>query len=391
MITKPNQVSDHLVHSGRPARNDGRHVNLPIELGSTIVFDTLAAFEAARDARYETGTMYYGRYGNEATCRLEHALAELDGAAGVTLTSSGVAAISLTLMTFARPGSHLLVIDNAYANTRAFCEKVLKAMDVEVEYFDPMIGSGLADLLRDTTCAVMLEAPGSGTFEVPDIPTIAAAARAANVPSILDNTWATPLFCKPLELGVDVSVASGSKYPSGHSDCMLGVIASTAEHHKAIRQTVMAVGDKTGGQEVFLVLRGLRTLKIRMEAIDAAGRDMAAWMAEQPQVKRVLHPAFDSCAGHEHWARDFSGSAGLFGVVFHPCSDDQIRAFVDALHHFGIGVSWGGYESLVLPVDPLRVATPWAEDGQLVRFNIGLEDTGSLKADLAAALPLLTP
>ena len=237
----------------------------------------------------------------------------------------------------------------------------------------------------------MLEAPGSGTFEVPDVPAIADAARAANIPSILDNTWATPLFCKPLDLGVDVSVASGSKYLSGHSDCMMGVIASTAEHHKAIRQTVMAVGDKTGGQEVFLVLRGRRTRKIRMEAIDAAGREMAAWMAEQPQVKRVLHPAFDSCPGHRHWARDFSGSAGLFGVVFHPCSDDQIRAFVDALHHFGIGVSWGGYESLVLPVVPLRVATPWAEDGQLVRFNIGLEDTGSLKADLAAALPLLTP
>ncbi|MEM9267940.1 MAG: cystathionine beta-lyase, partial [Pseudomonadota bacterium] len=381
--------SDHLVQSGRPAREDGRHVNLPIELGSTIVFDTLAAFEAARDARYETGTMYYGRYGNEATFRLEHALSELEGADGVTLTSSGVAAISLTLMSFARPGSHLLVIDNAYANTRAFCEKVLKAMDVEVEYFDPMIGAGLAGLLRDNTCAVMLEAPGSGTFEVPDIPAIAAASRSANVPSIIDNTWATPLFCKPLELGVDVSVASGSKYLSGHSDCMMGVIASTAAHHAAIRQTVMAVGDKTGGQEVFLMLRGLRTLKIRMEAIDAAGRDMAAWMAEQPQVKRVLHPAFDTCPGHDHWARDFSGSAGLFGVVFHPCQDDQIRAFVDALHHFGIGVSWGGYESLVLPVNPLRVASPWTEDGQLVRFNIGLEDTGSLKADIAKALPLL--
>ncbi|MEM6387956.1 MAG: cystathionine beta-lyase [Pseudomonadota bacterium] len=382
-------VADHLVQAGRPAPIDGRHVNLPVELGSTIVFDTLAEFEAAREARYETGTLYYGRYGNEATFQLEHMLAELDSAAGVTLTSSGVAAVSLALLTFARPGSHLLVADHVYGNTRNFCEKVLVRMDVEVEFYDPMIGAGLSDLIRNTTCAIMFEAPGSGTFEVPDIPAIAAAARARSVPSIIDSTWATPIFCKPLDLGVDVVVASCSKYLSGHSDCMMGMIASVETHHAAIRQVVMAVGDKTGGQEVFLVLRGLRTLKVRMEAIDAAARDVAGWLATRPQVKQLLHPAFETCPGHDQWARDFAGAGGLFGVVFQPCSDDQIRAFVDALHHFGIGVSWGGYESLVLPVHPVRTAVPWREDGQLVRFNIGLEDTESLKSDLAAALPLL--
>lgn len=362
---------------------------MPIELGSTIVFDTLAAFEAARDARYDTGTLYYGRYGNEASFQLERALADLDHADGVTLTSSGVAAISLTLLTFARPGLHLLVADNVYANTRAFCDKVLRSLDVDIEYFDPMIGVGLDALMRSQTCAVMFEAPGSGTFEVPDIPATAAVARRHNVPSIIDSTWATPIFCAPLTLGVDVVVASCSKYLSGHSDCMLGMIASTNSFYGQIRNTVMAIGDKTGGQEVFLLLRGLRTLKIRMEAFDAAGREVAGWLAEQPQVKRVLHPAFDTCPGHAHWARDFSGAAGLFGVVFHPCSNDQVRAFVDALHHFGIGVSWGGYESLVLPVKPVRTGTTWDEDGQLIRFNIGLEDTETLKADLAAALPLL--
>lgn len=389
MTQKTAPLADQLVQAGRPAKTEGRHVNLPIELGSTIVFDTLAAFEAARDARYETGTMYYGRYGNEATFQLERTLAGLEGADGVTLTSSGVAAISLSLMAFARPGSHVLVADHVYGNTRAFCENVLKPMDVEIEYFDPMIGGVVADLIRDTTCALMFEAPGSGTFEMPDIPAIAAAARARGVPSILDSTWATPIFCKPIDLGVDVVVASCSKYLSGHSDCMMGMIASKAAHHATIRKTVMAVGDKTGGQEVFLLQRGLRTLKIRMEAIGAAARDVATWLAAQPQVKRLLHPAFDSCPGHEHWARDFSGAAGLFGVVFQPCDDTQIRAFVDALHHFGIGVSWGGYESLVLPVDPVRSAGTWGEDGQLVRFNIGLEDVQSLKEDLAAALPLL--
>jgi len=390
MPSAPKPASDHLVQSGRPARTEGRHVNLPIELGSTIVFDTLAEFESARDARYESGTMYYGRYGNEASFALETALCGLEGAAGVTLTSSGVAAISTTLLAFARPGSHLLVADNVYGNTRAFCDKVLTEMGVEIAYFDPMRAGGIADLLRDNTCAVMFETPGSGTFEVPDIPAIAGAARAAGVPSIIDSTWATPLYCKPLALGVDVVVASCSKYLSGHSDCMMGMIASSETHHAAIRQTVMAIGDKTGGQEVFQMLRGLRTLKLRMQAIDAAGREMASWLAAQPQVKRLLHPAFDGCPGHANWARDFSGAAGLFGVVFHAATDAQMRAFVDALHHFGIGVSWGGYESLVLPVVPVRTATPWAETGPLIRFNIGLEEPESLKADLAAALPLLS-
>ncbi|MGP6086334.1 cystathionine beta-lyase [Antarctobacter jejuensis] len=387
-LTDP-PIADGLVQMGRPDRTEGRHVNMPIELGSTMVFDTLAAFEAARDARYDSGTLYYGRYGNAATCKLEQMLTQLEQAHSVTLTSSGVAAITLTLLTFVRPGCHLLVADNVYGNTRAFCDGVLSRMGVKTTYFDPMIGAGIADLIRDETCAVMFEAPGSGTFEVPDIPAIAGAARAAGIPSILDGTWATPIFCQPLTLGVDVVVASMSKYLSGHSDCMMGMIASTTEHAITIRKTVMAVGDKTGGQEVALALRGLRTLKLRMEHFDKAGREMAAWFAEQPQVKRVLHPAFAACPGHEFWQRDFSGAAGLFGVIFHPCSDDQIRAFVDSLHHFGIGVSWGGYESLVLPVTPQRSAGTWSEEGQLVRFNIGLEDTESLKADLAAALPRL--
>ncbi|WP_298973145.1 cystathionine beta-lyase [uncultured Roseobacter sp.] len=389
MTSDKSAISDDLVHLGRPSRVDGRHVNMPVELGSTIVFDTLAAFEAAREARYDTDTLYYGRYGNAASFQLETMLAKLEQAHGVTLTSSGVAAISCTLLAFAAPGAHLLVADQVYGNTRAFCESVLRRMGVEVEYFDPMIDGDLGKRLRDTTCAVMFEAPGSGTFEVPDIRAISKTAHAAGVPSIIDSTWATPIFCQPLTLGADVIVASCSKYLSGHSDCMMGMIASNATYHAQIRQTVMAIGDKTGAQEVFLCLRGLRTLKMRMETIDRAGRDIAAWLAAQPQVKTLLHPAFPACPGHDVWSRDFTGAAGLFGVIFHPCSDAQIRAFVDALQLFGIGVSWGGYESLVLPVKPVRTATPWTEDGQLVRFNIGLEDPASLKADLAAALPHL--
>jgi cystathionine beta-lyase len=389
MPNSASSLSDDLVQMGRPDRIKGRHVNLPLELGSTIVFDTLAEFEAARDARYDTGTMFYGRYGNAATFKLETMLARLEKADAVTLTSSGVAAITMTLLTFARPNTHLLVADHVYSNTRGFCETVLKRMGIEIEYFDPMIGAGINDLLRDTTCTVMFEVLGSGTFEVPDIPAIAKAARAAGVPSILDGTWATPVFCQPITLGVDVVVASMSKYLSGHSDCMMGMIASTQKYAEDIRKTTMAIGDKTGGQEVFLALRGLRTLKMRMEYFDKVGRDMAQWLKEHPQVKSVLHPAFENCPGHANWARDFSGASGLFSVVFHPCSDDQIRDFVDALHHFGIGVSWGGFESLVLPVTPQRSAGTWTDSGQLVRFNIGLEDLDTLKADLLAALPHL--
>ena len=380
------QLDDILVQMGRPPKDEGRHVNAPVELGSTMVFDTLAAFEAARDARYENGTAYYGRYGNAASFGLEDMLAKLEKAEGVTLTSSGVAAISLSLLTFARPGGTILIADHIYANTRAFCENVLARMGVEPRYFDPMIGAGIAGLIDENTCAVMFEAPGSGTFEMPDIPAIAAAAKAAGVPSILDSTWATPIFCQPLTLGVDVVVASMSKYLAGHSDCMMGMIASTESHAKSLRQTVMAVGDKLGGQEVFLALRGLRTLKLRMEQIDANGREIAAWLGHQPQVKRLLHPAFESCPGHAFWKRDFTGAGGLFGVVFHPCDDGQIRAFVDGLQHFGIGVSWGGFESLVLPVKPQRSTDMWQENGQLVRFNIGLESTDTLKADLTDAL-----
>jgi len=383
-------LDDALVQLGRPAHTEGRHVNMPIELGSTMVFNTMAAFESARDARYDSGTLYYGRYGNAASFQLEHFLAELEQADSVTLTSSGVAAITLSLLTFAKPDAHLLVADHVYGNTRAFCDSVITQMGIEVTYFDPMIGAGIESLIQPNTCAIMFEAPGSGTFEVPDIPAIAKAAREAKIPTVLDSTWATPVFCQPLSLGVDVVVASLSKYHSGHSDCMMGMIACNANYAAAIRKTVMLMGDKTGAQEVFLALRGIRTLNVRMAYFDKAGREMATWLSEKPQVKRVLHPAFESCPGHEYWHRDFSGASGLFGVVFHPCADEQVRAFVDQLQHFGIGVSWGGYESLVLPVKPQRSTDCWNETGQLIRFNIGLEDIGSLKEDLSAALPHLT-
>lgn len=383
-------IDNTLVQAGRPELQQGRQVNLPIELGSTVVFNTIDAFEQARDNRYESGVNYYGRYGNTPSFELEHMLETLEHAAGVTLTSSGVAAISLSLLALLKPGDHVLVADHVYGNTRAFCDSVLTRMNVCVEYFDPMIGGGIQSILRPETAIIMFEAPGSGTFEFPDITGITQVARQANVHTVLDGTWATPVFCQPLDLGVDVLVYSASKYISGHSDCMMGIIASaTLDMHRKVRRTVMAIGDKTGSQEVFLALRGLRTLKMRMLNAQRAGLDMAQWFEQQPQVKRVLHPALPSCPGHHFWKRDCSGAAGLFSVIFHPCTDNQLNDFINALEHFGIGVSWGGFESLVLPVKPVRSARAWEESGQLVRFNIGFEDTDSLKADLSIALPLL--
>lgn len=383
-------IKDILVQAGRPDCEEGRHVNLPVELGSTMVFDTLEAFETARDGRYDSGTMYYGRYGNEASFKLENMLAELEGASGVTLTSSGVAAISMTLTAITKPGDHILVADNIYGNTRNFCDVILKPRGVDVEYYDVSLNSNIEKLFRPETKAVMMEAPGTGTFEFPDIRGIADVAKANDVKTIIDGTWFAACFCQPLKLGVDVVLYSASKYICGHSDAMMGAVAcADPDLDKLIRKTTMAFGDKTGSQEVYLALRGIRTLEMRMKHVHEAGIEMAEWLKKQTQVKRILHPAFEESTGHEFWKRDCTGAAGLFGVIFHPCSDSQIRAFIDKLHHFGIGVSWGGYESLVLPVKPVRTASSWCEDGQLVRFNIGLENLDTLKADLLAALPLL--
>ncbi|MEM9604512.1 MAG: PLP-dependent aspartate aminotransferase family protein [Pseudomonadota bacterium] len=384
-------LADRLVAAGRPDPIEGRHVNMPIELGSTRVFDTLGAFEAARAARLQSGTAYYGRYGNAASFKLESALVELEQAAGVTLTSSGVSAITSALLALLEPGQHLLIADNVYGNSRAFADSVLRRMQVEVEYVDVQNLADLALRFKANTAAILFEAPGSGTFEVPDIPAVAALASKNGVTSILDGTWASPVFCQPLTHGVDVLLYSGSKHIVGHSDAMLGIIASADGNlHERIRRCVFALGDKVGGQEVMLALRGLRTLALRMREVDRNGRCVAEWLAEQPVVAQVLHPAFDSCPGHAAWQRDFSGAAGLFGVVFHASTAGAVVRFVDALTHFGIGVSWGGYESLVLPVEPVRTARPWHAPGPLLRFNVGLDNPDTLINDLRDALPLLT-
>ncbi|MEM7170016.1 MAG: cystathionine beta-lyase [Pseudomonadota bacterium] len=382
-------LSNALVHLGRGPALKGRPVNLPIHQCSTLLFDSLAEFEKARTQRYERATLYYGRYGDPASFELEQMVAALEGGHGCVSLSSGLAAATIALMAATKAGDHILVADNVYGPTRGFCDTVLAQFGVEIAYFDSMNHEALVSLLRPNTSAIFFEAPGSGTFEVPDIKKISQIARSHGALSIIDGTWATPVFCRPLSLGADVVVHSGSKYICGHADAMIGFIVCNETTYEPMRKMALAIGDRAGAQDVFLSLRGLRTLEMRMNHAQAAGLEVAQWLVAQPAVIRMLHPAFESCPGHENWKQDFDGAAGLFGVILKPCSEAKLHAFVDALQMFSIGVSWGGYESLVLPVIPYRTAQQWNSPGHVLRFSIGMENTGDLIEDLARAMPLL--
>ncbi len=384
---QPNNITNELVHLGRDSVTNGRSVNLPVHQTSTILFNSLEEFEAARNDRYEKGTLYYGRYGNPATFELENMISELEEGAGCVAVSSGLTACAVSLMTFVSAGSHILIADTVYGPTRMFCENVLKTYGVAVTYFDPMIGTGIEQLVQENTSVIFLEAPGSGTFEVPDIPAITKVAKDKGLTSIIDGTWSTPLFCKPITLGVDVVVHSGSKYISGHSDAMLGfIVTATEAQYNQARKMSLAFGDRAGANDVFLALRGLRTLEIRLKQHQESTLKIIDWLKAQPSVSRVLHPASSDCPGHEFWCRDFKGAAGLFSIELTNIPEQKVRNMINSLSLFAIGLSWGGFESLILPVDPaaFRVATEWKERGPLIRLNIGLENTQSLIDDLAA-------
>lgn len=385
------KLSNALARLGRNPEISGKAVNLPLYQCSTMLFDSVADFEKSKAERYDKGTLYYGRYGNPASFELESMMARLEGGDGCISVSSGLTAVTVALMAFAEAGSHVLVADTVYGPTRLFCDNVLTRYGVDVEYVDSTDSVAVAASFKQNTSALFLEAPGSGTFEVPDLPALALAARKAGIVSILDGTWATPVFCKPLELGIDIVAHSGSKYICGHSDAMIGFIVSREQHYDPLRKMALAFGDRAGATDIFLALRGLRTLEMRMQHHQANGLKVAAWLKQQPEVKRILHPAFEDCPGHEYWKRDFSGAGGLFSVVLNAVTKRSLHAMVDNLDMFGIGLSWGGFESLALPVDPtaMRTARPWTEDGNVVRFNIGIENTDDLISDLTQGLKRL--
>lgn len=376
----PRHVDTLLVTSGRDPESSYGFVNPPVYHASTVLYPSAEDFLAHR-ARYQ-----YGRRGTPTTEALESALAELEGpqCAGVCLLPSGLAAISSALLSVVKAGDHVLVTDSAYGPTRNFCEQILKRLGVTTSYYDPSLGADIAESFLPNTRAVYLESPGSLSFEMQDVPAIAEVAHNKGAFVLMDNTWATPLYFRPLDHGVDLAIQAGTKYLGGHSDVMLGTVSANAATVTALKSTVRLTGLCEGPDDVYLGLRGVRTLSVRLERHFKSGIAVARWLEQRPEVSRLLHPAMPNHPGHAIWKRDFTGASGLFSMVLKPVSQKAVYAFLDTLELFGIGASWGGYESLAIPFDcaPLRTATRWAPGGPTVRFHIGLEAVDDLLADL---------
>lgn len=386
----PKHTETKLVHAGRRSSQYHGVVNPPVLHASTILFDSLAELEKAGAST--PGKVTYGRHGTPTRFLLEEAVAELEGGYGTLCVSSGVSAITNAILAFVKPGDHILVTDSAYFPTRNLCNTFLKKFGVETEYYDPTLGGDIAGLIRDNTALVWCESPGSLTFEMQDIPAIAKAAHARDVKVLLDNTWASPILCRPFELGVDVSVQAGTKYIVGHSDVMLGTITTATEADLlTIKKQILISGDAVGPDDCYLAQRGLRTLAVRLKQHHESGLKVAKWLQTRSEVKRVLHPGLPDDPGHAIWQRDFSGASGLFSFVMEPVEKAQLANMVDHMELFGMGFSWGGFESLILPSDPtkIRTATNWDEDGQLIRLHVGLEDPDDLIADLDAGFERL--
>jgi cystathionine beta-lyase len=374
-----------LVAGGRRKEWRGKLVSAPVDRGSTILFEDVAELHSARPG---LGQYYYGLHGWPTQWALAEALTGLEpGAAGTALVETGLAAVTGALTAVLSAGDELLTVDSVYGPTRKFCDETLSRFGVTTRYYDPLLGPDeLETLLSDKTRAIFLESPGSHTFEVQDVPGIAAMAKRRGIATILDNTWATPLLFPAIQHGVDISVQALSKYVAGHSDLLLGSITANAEWYDRVQETVWQFGHAAAPDDAWLTSRGLRTLAVRLKRHEESGMKVAGWLSEQQKVARVLHPAFESCPGHEFWKRDFKGSAGLFAFALDGGTPEARDRLIDSLQLFGIGYSWGGFESLAVPGDPPRSATDPIWGGPLVRLQIGLEDPDDLIADLAQAL-----
>jgi cystathionine beta-lyase len=369
-----------LITAGRDPQAQFGFVNPPVYHASTVLYPT-AEDQVAHRSRYQ-----YGRRGTPTTEALEAALRDIEGdnCAGVVLLPSGLAAISTALIAVAGAGDHLLITDSVYRPTRNFCEGLFKRMGVETTYYDPLIGADIAKLFKPNTRAVFVEAPGSQSFEMQDIPAIAKVAHDKGALVMMDNTWATPLYFKAFDKGVDISIQAGTKYIGGHSDIMFGCVSANAKAFPALKNTHGLMGQCVGPDDVFLALRGLRTMAVRLKQHNESGMTVARWLAARPEVARVMHPGLESDPGHAIWKRDFTGASGLFSIELKPINEKAVYAFMNELQLFGMGFSWGGFESLVIIFDcaEYRTATKWAPSGPTLRFHIGLEDPGDLIADL---------
>ena len=387
MADEKRRPDTRLAQSGRRKDWLGGMVNVPVHRTSTVLFESIADMHAAYPPR--DGTLAYGRHGTPTQWALAEALTELEpGAVGTKLFPSGSAAVAMALMSVLAPGDELLIADSVYEPTRTFCDQQLKRLGIAVRYFDPLEpASDVADLIGDNTRAIFLESPGSLTFEVQDVPGICAVARERGITTLLDNTWATPLLFPAIAAGVDLAILSCSKYVSGHSDVMLGSVTASERCWDQLRKTTALYGQYVSPDDAYLAARGLRTLGVRLRQHEASACRIAHWLAGQPQVADVLHPALESCPGHQYWRRDFQGAAGVFSFVLKGGDAEARDRLIETLALFAIGYSWGGFESLAVPADPPRSRHfPPQLEGPAVRLQVGLEDPDDLIADLAKAL-----
>lgn len=364
-------------------------VNPPVYHGSTVVFPSLDELERSRVDHDTKDCVVYGRFGNESTFALENAVADLENGFGALSMSSGLAAVTTAFLAFSGAGDHVLVADTVYGPTRKFCENFLTGLGIEVEFYDPMLGAAIEAKIRRNTSLIFMESPGSITFEVQDAPAIAEVARRRGVTTALDNSWATPLYFRPIEHGVNLSIIAATKYIVGHADAMMGlVVCDDEDNFYRVKRTRDLIGHSLAPDDVYLGLRGLRTLSVRVERHREQALTLAHRLAEHPAVTRVLHPALPGCPGHENWRRDFTGSSGLFSILLKPRPRENLAAMLDNLCYFSMGFSWGGYESLAVPQYPekTRSATRWTGDDRVIRLHVGLEDGEDLAGDMLAGL-----
>ena len=381
-----------VIHAGQNKKRNSGIVNTPVYHASTVVFSNTAEMLDAQDRSIKKREkhLFYGRRGTPTHWTLQEAISELEGAADTFLTPSGLSACTLAIMGCVKAGDHLLVTDSVYEPTRGFCDSFLNGFGVETTYFDPLIGAGIASVMKNNTKAVFCESPGSHTFEVQDLPAIAQAAHAKGALVLVDNTWASPLYCQPLKLGCDISIQAATKYVVGHSDAMVGTIAVNDAGLPGVAKAISAVGITLAADEAYLATRGLRTLSVRLKQHHENAMKIALWLQARPEVKRVLFPALPNDPGYALWKRDFSGATGLLGVVFKRTSAEAVTAMIDGMELFPLGFSWGGFESLIAPSNPsrsvARTARPWTEPAPGVRIHVGLEDPDDLIIDLEKGL-----
>ena len=378
-----------IVTLGRdPVHNHGI-INPPVYHASTVLFPTVQALEQRKSQPGKR--VSYGISGTPTQFALENAIAALEGGHDACLFPSGLAAVAFAILAYVKAGDHILVVDAVYGPTRQFCDESLRRFGVETTYYRPGIGAGIASLMKPNTRLVFVESPGSVTMEIQDIPAIAAVAKPLGVTIVMDNTWGSPLFFKPFTKGVDVSIQAVTKYIAGHSDVMMGSVTATPDAWPALKKTAAIWGQNAAPDDCFLALRGLRTIAVRMRHQQAAALRVARWLQTRPEVARVLYPALPEDPGHTVWKRDFTGAAGVFSAVLNPCSAAALAAMLEGMQLFGMGFSWGGYESLMVPGSATmqRTVDPWKGPGPLVRLQIGLEDPEDLIADLEAGLERL--